>query len=260
MFDLNDIHRAFGLPEKKRPSEWNNAVSKHFSNSGKLRNKVGRYGGSWATQDALYAYDMWCDVEFYAAVVSAFTALANGEVEEAIEHVTSVTCVHTERAKELYAMGAKGGFAMRKALEQLFNFNTASIRVIPDFKDGQPYFVAKDVAEALGFDRPSNALKCHTTDAVVVTKRDLSLESGPRYQELSASLFQGIGQYRIALIPESDLYRLVMRSNLPSAQDFQDWVCKTVLPAIRKDGAYVMGEEKVATGEMSEESKEPYQG
>lgn len=44
-----------------------------------------------------------------------------------------------------------------------------------------------------------------------------------------------------------------MRSNKPEARAFQDWVTKVVLPAIRKDGAYVMGEEKVVTGEMTED-------
>lgn len=48
------------------------------------------------------------------------------------------------------------------------------------------------------------------------------------------------------LISESGLYKLVMRSDKPAAREFQDWVTRTVLPAIRKDGMYVMGEENVA--------------
>ena len=44
-----------------------------------------------------------------------------------------------------------------------------------------------------------------------------------------------------------------MRSDKPEARQFQDWVTRIVLPAIRKDGAYHMGEEKVATGELSED-------
>lgn len=46
------------------------------------------------------------------------------------------------------------------------------------------------------------------------------------------------------IIPERDVYRLVMRSKLPAAERFEEWVVGTVLPAIRKDGAYIMGEEK----------------
>lgn len=44
-----------------------------------------------------------------------------------------------------------------------------------------------------------------------------------------------------------------MRSDKPQARLFQDWVTRDVLPAIRKDGAYIMGEEKVASGEMDED-------
>ena len=44
-----------------------------------------------------------------------------------------------------------------------------------------------------------------------------------------------------------------MRSDKPNAKPFQDWVTKVVLPAIRKDGAYIMGEEKVASGAESED-------
>lgn len=57
-------------------------------------------------------------------------------------------------------------------------------------------------------------------------------------------------------IPESDVYRLVMRSNKPDAKLFQDWVVETVLPSLRKDGMYVVGEEKVVTGEMTIEEME----
>jgi hypothetical protein len=53
----------------------------------------------------------------------------------------------------------------------------------------------------------------------------------------------------LVCVSESGLYKLIMRSDKPEAKDFQDWVTRVVLPAIRKDGGYVMGEEKVATGE-----------
>ena len=54
-------------------------------------------------------------------------------------------------------------------------------------------------------------------------------------------------------ISEGGLNRLVMRSDKPEARPFQDWVTDTVLPAMRKDGAYIMGEEKVTSGEMDED-------
>ena len=51
-------------------------------------------------------------------------------------------------------------------------------------------------------------------------------------------------------VSESGLYKLIMRSRKPEAKKFQNWVTGTVLPAIRKDGLYVRGEEKVSAGEM----------
>lgn len=54
-------------------------------------------------------------------------------------------------------------------------------------------------------------------------------------------------------ILENGLYKLIMRSDKPEARDFQNWVTRVVLPAIRKDGAYIIGEEKVSSGEMDEE-------
>ncbi len=102
--------------------------------------------------------------------------------------------------------------------------------------------MAKDVAEALAFKCVKSALKIHCQSKVVVRKGVAEVVG------LSAtSLFEGSASL-ITLIPESDVYRLVMRSNLPSAQAFQDWVCGTVLPAIRKDGAYILGEEKGING------------
>ena len=64
--------------------------------------------------------------------------------------------------------------------------------------------------------------------------------------------YTGRGGARVvALISESGLYKLVMRSDKPEAREFQDWVTRVVLPAIRKDGAYIQGEAKVVTGEES---------
>lgn len=62
-------------------------------------------------------------------------------------------------------------------------------------------------------------------------------------------LFAGKRGYpRMNAVSESGLYRLIMRSDKPEARQFQDWVIREVLPAIRKDGMYVAGEEQVKTG------------
>ncbi|MGS0691815.1 KilA-N domain-containing protein [Shewanella sp. 30m-9] len=121
MFDLNDIWRSFGLTEKQRPSEWRHRVRKELSETGNMRvQRDGRNGQyTWATQEALYAYAMWCDTKFYMAVVQAFIALTNGDIPKAISIARSVADVQGERASELYGKCCKGGFAMRTALESL---------------------------------------------------------------------------------------------------------------------------------------------
>lgn len=108
--------------------------------------------------------------------------------------------------------------------------------------DGQPWFVAMDVCKALAYNvkadgtvNTTNALAGLGTDEVITARISDNPGKPPK------------------LISESGLYKLVMRSDKPQARLFQDWVTRDVLPAIRKDGAYIMGEEKVATGEMSEE-------
>lgn len=63
----------------------------------------------------------------------------------------------------------------------------------------------------------------------------------------------GHGGRAMVLVSEPGLYRLIQGSDKPAAREFDRWVRHTVLPAIRKDGMYVMGEEKVTSGEMSEE-------
>ena len=114
-----------------------------------------------------------------------------------------------------------------------FEFNTATIRVVEI--DGEPWFVASDVCKALGLNNVSHAIS-------TLTNRDV------RDQRLSST-----GRTRPnKIVSESGLYQLLFKSRKPEARKFQDWVTGTVLPAIRKDGGYIMGEEKVATGEMSE--------
>lgn len=99
--------------------------------------------------------------------------------------------------------------------------------------DGEPLFFAKDAAVALGYRDPKEAVRqqCRRRKALREIKGGLTppLHIHPQTQ----------------LIPESDLYRLIMRSQLPSAERFQDWVMEDVLPSIRKHGGYVMGQEKL---------------
>ena len=86
--------------------------------------------------------------------------------------------------------------------------------------DGKPYFVATDVATALGYTNPRKAVNDHCKG---VTKRDTPTSSGVQ---------------SMSYINEGDLYRLIMKSKLPSAEKFERWVMDEVLPSIRKTGSY----------------------
>lgn len=88
-------------------------------------------------------------------------------------------------------------------------------------ENGEVLFCGSDVAKSLGYTNPSKALSDHCRG---VTKRYTPTKSGE--QEMS-------------FIPESDLYRLVFGSKLPTAEKFTDWVTSEVLPTVRKHGAYM---------------------
>lgn len=86
--------------------------------------------------------------------------------------------------------------------------------------DGKPYFVGTDVAKALGYNNPRDAVSRHCKGVV---KRDTPTSSGVQ---------------SMSYINEGDLYRLIMKSKLPSAEKFESWVMDEVLPTIRKTGSY----------------------
>jgi prophage antirepressor-like protein len=102
---------------------------------------------------------------------------------------------------------------------QIFeNEEFGSVRTIEI--DGKPYFGASDVATALGYSNPRKAVIDHCKG---VTKCDIPTNSGVQ---------------SINFIPEGDIYRLIVRSQLPSAEKFEKWVFDEVLPSIRKTGSY----------------------
>ena len=113
--------------------------------------------------------------------------------------------------------------------------------------DNQPWFVARDLCIALNIHLGPRSGMPNVTEA---TKK-LEADERSFYRiEFTDGLGRNHGS-RILLVSESGMYRLVMRSDKPEARKFQDWVTREVLPAIRKDGAYIMDEEKVRTGEIS---------
>ena len=103
---------------------------------------------------------------------------------------------------------------------QQFNFQDHTVRVILD-DDNQPMFVAKDVADILGYADTRKAINTHC-------------KGEQKYHPLETNG----GMQSTRVIYEPDLYRLIFGSKLPSAQQFQNWVFEEVLPSIRAKGSY----------------------
>lgn len=111
---------------------------------------------------------------------------------------------------------------MKNELEIFKNEEFGEIRTV--IIDGEPWFVAKDIASILGYKDPKNTVKNRC-------KRGRVFEI-PHPQNPEKSL-------EAMVIPESDIYRLIIGSKLPSAQKFESWVMDDILPSIRKHGAYM---------------------
>lgn len=101
--------------------------------------------------------------------------------------------------------------------------------------DGEPWFVGKDVAAALGYAKERNALDKHV-DKDDALKRGVTDSMG-RTQQMT-------------IINESGLYSLILSSKLPSAKEFKHWVTSEVLPSIRKNGAYIRNQENMTPAEI----------
>ena len=116
-----------------------------------------------------------------------------------------------------------------------FKFKSAPIRVVE--RDGIPMFVAKDVASVLGYSNTSEAIQDHCKNVELIAGSELLVSSN--YAACRAAGYshnQAVTRYQ--LIPERDVYRLIMRSKMPEAEKFEDWVVGEVLPSIRKTGSY----------------------
>ena len=99
------------------------------------------------------------------------------------------------------------------------------VRVIE--RNNEPWFVGKDVAEALGYSQPAKAIREHVKD----THKGVSEMDTPG------------GRQQIIIIDEAGLYSLVLRSKLPAAEAFQEWVVAEVIPSIRKTGSYSVNQD-----------------
>lgn len=114
-----------------------------------------------------------------------------------------------------------------------YSFNGMDLRVVEI--GGEPWFVAVDAYIVLYGKKTGIRARdfLSPSDMQIIWKKGLSESNS------LSSLFSG-SQYRIALISESGLYKLVMRSDKKEAKQFQEWVTREVLPSIRKTGTYTM--------------------
>ena len=95
-------------------------------------------------------------------------------------------------------------------------------------KDGEFFFIGKEVAEKLGYSNTRDALVRH------IAEEDKGVV---KYDTLG-------GRQSFTIINESGLYSLILSSKLPQAKDFKRWVTTEVLPSIRKNGGYIKNQKK----------------
>lgn len=117
---------------------------------------------------------------------------------------------------------------------QIFNNSEfGEIRVLE--KEGQAWFVGKDIASALGYERPTKAIQDH------VDKEDKD----------EVPIQDSIGRMQSTpAINESGMYSLILSSKLPTAKKFKHWVTSEVLPSIRKHGGYIKNQENISSEEL----------
>lgn len=115
---------------------------------------------------------------------------------------------------------------------KLFDF-TPGLPLRSITKDAAPWFVAVDVCTALGHTNVSKAVAAH------VDPEDKANDS------------LGLPGRAPLIVNESGLYALILRSNKPEAKKFQKWITSVVLPALRRDSLYVVGQEKPITDDLT---------
>ena len=121
---------------------------------------------------------------------------------------------------------------MNNELKQFDHQQFGSVRAVEINND--PWFVGKDVAQALGYTNPRDAIGKH------VDEEDRGV----------AKCDTRGGMQELSVINESGLYSLIMSSKLPGAKQFKRWVTSEVLPAIRKNGGYIAGQENMSDQEI----------
>lgn len=109
---------------------------------------------------------------------------------------------------------------------QIFNYNGNKVRTIQ--KDGEPWWVLKDVCEVLGLSSPHKVFDRLDED-----------EKGRNQIPTHG------GEQEMTVVNESGLYNVILRSDKPEAKPFRKWVTSEVLPSIRKNGGYIANQENL---------------
>jgi prophage antirepressor-like protein len=113
-----------------------------------------------------------------------------------------------------------------QALQNVFSFQDKQVRVV--LRDGEPWFVARDVCEVLDHSDTSTAIRRLDDD-----------------EKLTQTMFVSGQNREVWLVNEPGLYSLILTSRKPEAKAFKRWITHEVIPAIRKTGAYAIDQNKV---------------
>ena len=105
------------------------------------------------------------------------------------------------------------------SIDETFKFENKEIRVIGSYQE--PWFVAKDICDILELSNTTNALRN-------IPEKWMTLQN----------VKSSYNSQNMTLISEPAVYKLIMRSNKPIAQKFQEAVCEDILPSLRKKGEY----------------------
>ena len=106
-------------------------------------------------------------------------------------------------------------------IDNTLSFNKNNIRILGTYQE--PWFVAKDICNILGLTNPTESLK-------------ILKDSWRKYENVQTTTSKQL----MNIINEPAVYKLIMRSNKPIAQKFQEFICEEVLPSLRKEGEYKM--------------------
>jgi prophage antirepressor-like protein len=130
---------------------------------------------------------------------------------------------------------AVDGFSQELAL-QVFRYDTDEERQFSELRtieeDGKIFFCATDVAKMLGYSNPNDAIIKHCKPGGIAI-REVGVQTGVKQDGTPSMQF-----INLKFITEGNVYRLISRSNLPSAEKFESWLFDEVVPSIRQKGYY----------------------